>query len=182
MTKTVTAWIKATKRFALLQALLLLLWPVSFDLFINVEVAFFSAFLIILGSMYSYARLVSRRLEHYEAQDDKDAVEKIDDPYDLYDDEETPAQNVEEIDLKAVIREEKRRIRATGATRNAVKSAPATASLFRLVPYAFLVLGFLGLNNNAILLLGPYLSGLAVGIIAGFMIGRNLFVSSAEAL
>ena len=181
MTWTVTALIKAIKHIAVLQALLLVLWPISFELFINIEIAFFSSFFILLGSMYSYAQLVKKRVEGYEGRDEKDLVEKIDDPYDLYDDENVPKEeiNPDEVDLKAFIKEEKKRIRASGAAKNMKKTAPAMVSLYRLVPYGFLVLGFIGLKNNGFLELWPYLIGLGLGILAGLLVGKNVFTTAS---
>lgn len=173
---------KAIKQIAALQALLLVLWPISFDIFVNVEVAFFSAFFIMMGSMYSYSRLVTKRLDNWENQNDKDLVDKIDDPYDLYDEEGEPKPEVnpEEIDLKEFIKEEKKRIKATGATKNTVKSAPAMVSLYRMIPYGLLVLGFIGLKNNGALSLWPYLVGLGLGILAGLFVGKGLFTTSSS--
>ena len=180
-TWTVTALTKAIKQVAALQALLLLLWPLSFTTFINVEVSFFSAFLVMLGSMYSYARLVGKRLENWEAQNEKDLVDKIDDPYDLYEEGEAkPEINPDEVDLKELIKEEKRRIKASGTAKNTVKSAPAMASLYRLIPYGILVLGFIGLRNNEQLSLWPYLAGLGLGVLAALFVGKGLFGTSAK--
>ncbi len=177
-----TALTKAIKQIAVLQALLLLLWPISFELFINIEIAFFSSFFILLGSMYSYSKLVKKRVESYEGRDENDLVEKIDDPYDLYDDESEPKAEIdpEEVDLKAFIKEEKKRIKASGAAKNMKKTAPAMVSLYRLVPYGFLVLGFIGLKNNQLLELWPYLIGLGLGILAGLLIGKRLFTTPSD--
>jgi hypothetical protein len=178
---TVTVWTKAIKIFTAFQAALLLLWVYSFTLFINVEVAFLSAFFILLGSMYSYVRLVNRRVEDYHAAEDRDAVEKIEDPFDLYSETEpVEAVDPENVDLKALIKEEKARIKSSGATKNTVKSAPAMASLYRLIPYLLLVLGFIGLKNNNLLALWPYLFGLGIGIVGGFAAGRALFAPSVR--
>jgi uncharacterized membrane protein len=175
----VTALIKAIKQIAVLQALLLVLWPISFELFINLEIAFFSSFFILMGSMYSYSKLVQKRVESYEGRDEKDLLEKIDDPYDLYDDEETKEEvNPDEVDLKELIKEEKKRIKATGAAKNVKKTAPAMVSVYRLVPYGFLVLGFIGLKNNGLLELWPYLVGIGLGVLAGLFVGKELFKKS----
>ena len=176
--RTVTALTEAIRKAALFQLALLAALIVSFEWFINLEVAFLSAFGVMLGSMYSYSRLVNKRLEQWEAQSDKDPVDAIDDPYDLYDDERSgtePERAPEEIDIKELIKEEKQRIRAAGGAKQAVKSAPAMVSLYRVIPYLLLVVGFIGLNNNGVLALWPYLTGLGVGIAAGYFVGKGLF-------
>jgi hypothetical protein len=175
-----TALTKAIRQIALLQGLLLLPWLLSFELFVNMEVAFFSAFLVLLGSMYSYAKLVQKQVEGYESGDQRDAIEKIEDPYDLYEEVsgeagEAAEESAEPVDLKAVIKEEKKRIKATGGAKNVKKTAPAMVSLYRLIPYGVLVLGFIGLKNNGLLALWPYLIGLGLGIAGGLFVGKGLF-------
>lgn len=178
MTKrAMTALTKAIRQTAVLQGLLLLPWLFSFELFINAEVAFFSAFFVLLGSMYSYAKLVQQRVEGYGGGEERDAIEKIDDPFDLYDETETgdKTADAEAVDLKAVIKEEKQRLKAAGGAGNIKKTAPAMVSLYRLVPYGILVLGFIGLKNNGLLSLWPYLVGLGLGVAGGLYVGKGLF-------
>ena len=75
-----------------------------------------------------------------------------------------------------VVKEEKARLKANKSTiKNTAKSAPALVSIFRVVPYLFLVLGFIGLKNNNLLSLLPFLVGLGFGIIMGYMLGRAFF-------
>ena len=162
------------KPFLAVQLSLVGLFAVSKSAFVNAEVAFVSAFLILMGSMYSYRRLVQRNLESEIAMHQADLVEKIDDPYDLYGEAETP--EADERPLKEVIKEEKARLKASKATvKNTAKSTPALFSLYRIVPYGILVLGFIALKNNNMLLLWYFLPGLAVGIVTGFFSGRALF-------
>jgi hypothetical protein len=162
--------------FLAVQALLLALLFVSRAAFANAEVAFVSAFLILLGSMYSYRKLVQRNLENETAMHQEDLVEKIDDPYDLYGEEETAGED--DRPLKEVIKEEKARLKANRATvKNVSRSTPALLSLYRIVPYGMLVLGFIALKNNNMLLLWYFLPGLAAGIVAGFMSGKALFAA-----
>ena len=75
-----------------------------------------------------------------------------------------------------MIKEEKARLKANKATvKNVTKSTPALLSVYRLVPYGVLVLGFIALKNNNMLLLWYFLPGLAAGIVAGFMSGKALY-------
>lgn len=159
-----------------LQAALLLTWLHSYDAFINVETAFFSAFLIVMGSLYSYRSLVRRRVESAEVPNTADAIEKIEDPYGLYEDD-TEEGNEDDRPLKEVIKEEKARLKAgRSGARNVKMTAPALLSAYRLVPYAVLILSFMALNNNRMLMLSFYLPGLAAGIVAGYMSGKALFL------
>lgn len=129
---------------------------------------------ILQGSMYSYSKLVKKRVES-KAYEDVDALNKIDDPYDLYDDEEEIVED-ENFDLKEYIKEEKKRLKNRSAIKSTLSTSPALVSIFRIVPYLVLILGFIGLKNNQLLELVPYLSGLGVGVIAGFFIGKALFL------
>ena len=151
----------------------------SYIFFLNFQIAFLSAVLILLGSIYSYKRLVDRRVASEDRPDDTDLIDKIDDPFDLYSEEITSEMTVDEdVDLKTVVKEEKARLKSQKNTiKNTAKSTPALISIFRVVPYLFLVLGFIGLNNNKILELLPFLSGLSVGILAGFFLGKSIFIS-----
>ncbi|WP_345991095.1 hypothetical protein [Sulfurimonas sp. HSL-1716] len=149
---------------------------ISYKFFLNAQIAFLSAFFILLGSMYSYKRLVEKRVEAGAyGDDDRDEIDKIDDPYDLYDENEDAV--LETKDIKAVIKEEKKRLKANGFKNTKIASG-ATISLFRIIPYVFLVFGFIGLQNNQNLLLFPYLLFLLAGVAVGFFTGRKLFLSS----
>ena len=55
------------------------------------------------------------------------------------------------------------------------KGSKAGFSLFRLIPYLFLVLGFIALKNNQLLEISVYLPSLLVGIIVASLIGKELF-------
>ena len=170
---------KIIKAALLSELLVFALWFYSFTFFINFQIAFISSVLILLGSTYSYKRLVDRRVASEERPDDVDIVDKIDDPFDLYSEEITQEKILgeEEPDIKAIVKAEKKRIKAH-PVKNTAKSAPALLSIFRIVPYLFLVLGFIGLKNNGLLSLMPYLIGLGFGILAGLHMGRALFIKS----
>ena len=154
------------------------LWFYSYTFFINFQIAFLSSVLVLLGSTYSYKRLVERRVDSEDRPDDTDLVEKIDDPFDLYSEEISAEVIEEDLDLKAVVKEERARLKSQKNTlKNTAKSTPALVSMFRVLPYLFLVLGFIGLKNNQLLALMPYLIGLGVGIVVGFFMGKGLFIS-----
>jgi len=174
---TMTTTLRSTiSPLLIAQGLLLLLFLVSKSAFINAEVAFASAFLVLLGSMYGYRRLIRRAMENDTVMPLEDVIEKIDDPYDLYG-EEAPAAE-EDRPLKEVMQEERARLKANRNTvKNVSKSAPALFSLYRIVPYVILVLGFIALKNNHILDLWYFLPGLAAGIVAGYIVGVRLFTT-----
>lgn len=169
---------RTIKLFLFSEVAIFALWLYSYTFFINFQIAFLASVLILLGSTYSYKRLVERRVASEDRPDDTDLVDKIDDPFDLYSEEiSSEAMQVEEIDLKTVVKEEKKRLKENKQTiKNTAKSTPALVSLFRIVPYIFLVIGFIGLKNNELLMLVPFLVGLGFGIVVGYMMGRALFI------
>ena len=169
---------RTIKLFIVSEVAIFALWFYSYAFFINFQVAFLSSVLILLGSTYSYKRLVDRRVASEDRPDDTDLLDKIDDPFDLYSEEiSSEAMEVEEVDLKTVVKEEKQRLKENKQTlKNTAKSTPALVSIFRVVPYLFLVLGFIGLKNNELLSLTPFLLGLGVGIVVGLFMGRALFI------
>ena len=171
--------LRTIKLFALSELAVLALWFYSFEFFLNFQIAFLASIIIMLGSLYSYKRLVDRRVESEDRPDDTDLVDKLDDPFDLYSEDIKSEALVdeEEIDLQTVVKEERARLKSQKNTlKNTAKSAPALVSIFRVVPYLFLVLGFIGLKNNNLLSIPPFLIGLGVGIVVGLYVGRGIFI------
>ena len=80
----------------------------------------------------------------------------------------------EELDLKAMVKEERAKIKTVSveSVKHGVRGA---SSFFRLVPYVFLVLGFISLENNWLLDIAIYLPSLLLGIIVGFVSSKELF-------
>jgi len=158
---------------ALLGSLPLLL--LSASIYANFSVAMLTSMAIVMGSLYSYRNMIQSRVADAEAGDSKDIIDEMDDPYDLYEEE----REQEITDIKAMIKEEKAR-QKSNIIQNTAKNASAMVSIYRLLPYAFLVLGFIALNNNHALQVLPYLVGLAVGIPIGYLIARDLFISQSS--
>jgi hypothetical protein len=128
---------------------------------INSQVAFFSSTLIMLASMQSYKNMVSNALNVGAVADDgRDTLDKLEDPYDLYDEQKTIE---EEKTLVDVVKEERENLKkGRRSIWETTKDAKASFSFYRLTAYAFLVLGFFYLNSSQILELMPYLSFLAI--------------------
>ena len=167
--------LRATKFFLIAQALVLIALFISFKIYISLEIAFLSSFFILLGSSYSYFSLVKKRAKEYEILE-QDEIDKIDDPYDLYDENEI-VENTENLDLKEVIKQERAKLKNTNTINNLYKSSPALISIYRVVPYIFLVVGFIGLKNNDNLNIFAYLFGLAIGIFVAFKTSKEVFNS-----
>jgi len=156
------------------EILILLTHYISNEFFLNLQVAFLSSFFIILGSMFTYQKMVDSQVASKSVDEKRDLLDEIEDPYELYDDELINELPVEELDLKAIVQEEKKKIK-TLSVKNMKYGAKGSFSLFRLLPYLFLVLGFIALKNNEVLNIAIYLPSLLVGIVLGYISGKRLF-------
>lgn len=137
----------------------------------NFMVAMGTSMAIVVGSLYSYRNMIQRRVEDVDPEDNKDIIDMMDDPYDLYEEE----RQEEITDIKQMIKEEKARQRSN-LVQNTTKNVSAWVSVYRLVPYAVLILGFVALENNHALQVLPYMVGLAAGIPLGYLIAKELFI------
>ncbi|MBN2896373.1 MAG: hypothetical protein JXK05_10855 [Campylobacterales bacterium] len=160
------------KGVLIVQALMLLLLLEGLSVYLNFQIGWISSFVVLLGSMYSYRKLVAQRVAEHEAHDARDVIDQIEDPHGLYDE---PSD--EERDIAEVLKEEKAKLKAQRVA-GFKTGAPALVSLYRLVPYGLLVVGFIGLRNNGILALAPYMLGLGVGILSALLLGKALFIRS----
>lgn len=165
---------KSIKIIAALELLILVSYFISFQFFINFQIAFLSSLFIILGSMYTYRKMINTKVESSEFEDKRDLLDEIEDPHELYDDTPLNEAPIEELDLKAIVKEEKKKIK-TLSIKNMKYGAKGSFSPFRLFPYLFLVLGFIALNNNEVLDIAIYLPSLLVGIVVGSIIGKEVF-------
>lgn len=125
-----------------------------------------------LGSMYAYKKMVNTQLKSEVINEDRDLLDTIEDPHELY--EEFSDELEEEKDIKTIVKEEKKKIKTLNV-KSMKHGAKGSVSLFRIVPYIFLVLGFIALNNNKLLDIKIYLPSLLVGIVVGYIISREVF-------
>lgn len=105
--------------------------------------------------------------------DKRDLLDDIEDPHGLYDDEPINNSPVEELDLKEVVKQERAKIK-TFDLKSIKHGLAGGISLYRIVPYIFLILGFISLKNNALLELSFYLPALLVGIVVGSLISQEI--------
>lgn len=165
---------KAIKLIVVIELAILATFLISFSVFMNVQIAFLSSFFIILGSAYAYKRMVVQKVENDEIDEKRDLLDEIEDPHELYSETPLNEASADELDLKAIVKEEKAKIK-TFSAKSMKYGTKAGFSLFRLLPYIFLVLGFIGLKNNELLALSIYLPSLLVGIIIGYFISKEVF-------
>ncbi|MEA3371871.1 MAG: hypothetical protein U9Q40_11080 [Campylobacterota bacterium] len=165
--------IKPFKIIGFTELLVIATYFISFEFFINLQVAFATSLFVILGASYAYKKMVKTQVESKSYEDKRDLLDDIEDPHELYSEEivnETPA---EELDLKKIVKEEKAKIK-TLSVKSMKHGAKGSFSAFRVVPYIFLALGFIALENNELLNLAVYLPSLLVGIVVGSLSAKEL--------
>jgi len=165
--------LRAIKTFVVAEGLVLATSLYSKTLFANTQVAFLSSLFVIVGSSFAYKKMINNKIDAEAYESERDLLDTIEDPHELYDDtplNETPA---EELDLKAIVKEEKAKIK-TFSFKSIKHGARGSVSMFRILPYIFLILGFIALKNNNLLDLSFYLPSLLIGIIAGSLISKEL--------
>ena len=165
---TRTSVVQKFKIFLIFELLVLATLLFGKGVFANVQVAFLSSFLIVVASGYAHKRMVEGRVKNGIYADDRDPLDKIDDPHGLFDEEEINDAPAEELDLKAIVKEEKKKVKPFSLG-NIKQGAKGSFSLYRLGAYLFLFLGFIALKNNHLLDVKFYLAALLPGIIAGYL-------------
>lgn len=163
-----TLFVRALKILLLADAVLIALSIIFFDIKVlySTQIAFITSTLVILGSLFSYHRMVNSRVEYniISEEDERDLLDKLDDPHDLYSEEivDDPDE-----DLKDAIHKEKRKLRENRRSLfEVLKDTSAALSLYRLGAYFLLFIGFLYLNRNGLLHVPSYLIGLGIPIVA----------------
>ncbi len=163
-----TSVVRKFKILLLFEAVILLILPFGERLFANVQVAFLSSFLIILASGIAHKRMVQSRLKNESFSDDRDPLDKIDDPHELFEEEIINDAPAEELDLRSIVKEEKKKVKLFSA--NSLKyGLKGGMTLYRIGAYLFLFFGFVALKNNHLLDITIYLLSLPLGIVAGYM-------------
>ena len=165
---------KAIKIIAITEVLVIASYLISFEFYINLQVAFLSSLFVILGASYAYKRMVNTKVELGLIEEKRDLLDEIEDPYELYDDVPINDAPAEELDLREIVKEERSKIK-TLSMDSAKHGLRGSVSFFRLVPYIFLILGFIALTNNELLNLAIYLPSLFVGIVVGSISSKELF-------
>lgn len=175
MMKTMRIMVKkAIKIIGIAEFFVLLSVLYSKTFFANIQVAFLSALFIILGASFAYKKMVIKDIESGNYEEDRDLLDTIEDPHELYDETEINDTPTEELDLKAIVKEEKAKIK-TFSMQSIKHGAKGSVSFYRIIPYIFLILGFIALKNNNILEISVYLPSILLGIIVGSLSSKELF-------
>ena len=131
---------------------------------LNSQIAFVSSSLIMFASIISYRNMVRARVDMgmVVADDNRDTLDRIEDPFDLYSEDEKRS-TTEAKSLKEVVSEERENLKKNRRSIwQTTKDSKAALSFYRLGAYAILIFGFFYLNNNKILDISSYLFALAL--------------------
>ena len=154
---------KIIKALFFVNLFLLLIEYIVFDMkyILPLEVGFISASLIVLASMKSYKKMVDTRIEEniITLDDDRDVLEKLEDPYDLY---SPDIKEDEQKELVEVVKEQRDKLKSKRSIFEVVKDSKPALSLYRLGAYMVLILGFLYLNRHHQLHIITYIVALGI--------------------
>ena len=134
---------------------------------LNTQVAFISSLFITIASFLSYKRNIQNRISNLDMSQtnqsfDRDKIDEIDDPYDLYTEyEEIPESELTPEKIKEIINDEKSKVKKN-TFKNTLFSAGGFLSLYRVLGYVILIFGFFALNNNHIFMPLGFIVGLGV--------------------
>ena len=161
--------LKFAKVFILLD-LCLILYSLIFQnnlWVLNTQVAFVSSLFIVIASFLSYRRNIQSRLSNLDLtqtnqSEDRDKIDEIDDPYDLYTEyEQIPEEELTSEKIKEIINDEKSKVNKN-SFKNTLFSASGFLSIYRILGYGILIFGFFALNNNKIFLPIAFIIGLGI--------------------
>ncbi|MBU1667691.1 hypothetical protein KKC13_04675 [bacterium] len=141
---------------------------------INTQIGFITSTLVMFGSILSYRSMVQGRLNAGAIPDDnRDTIDKLEDPYDLYSEEQQ--RDDEDKTLKELVKEERKNLKKNRrSVWQTTKDSKASLSFYRLGAYALLIMGFFYLNSNQLLDIPSYLFSLIIPpVILVIMLMRN---------
>ena len=146
------------------------------------QVAFFSSLFITIASFLSYRRNIENRLSNLDLTQenegvDRDKIDEIDDPYDLYTEyKEIPEEELTTEKIKEILNDEKSKVKRN-SFKNTIFSASGFLSIYRVLGYVVLIFGFFALNNNKIFEPIAFIIGLGIvpiGVLFSKLIEKKL--------
>ena len=128
-------------------------------------VAFVSSSIIVLASFKNYKTMVDKRVVSASGEefDDRDTIDKIEDPYNLYDEAENDDLQENKVDksFKDIIKEEKQRLKEQKRPlKQSITDSARAFNYIRLIAYSILVAGFFALLKSKNLNMAFYLATL----------------------
>ncbi|MDR3346644.1 MAG: hypothetical protein LBS73_05675 [Campylobacteraceae bacterium] len=147
---------RAVKLFFVLDLLVVLsALYFGFSWLVNTQVGFFCSFIVTVLSLFGYKKMVENRVElSSDITPQRDILEKIEDPYELYDDERQSAE--------PQIKKPPRDVKA---------AVGGFFSLYRIVGYALFFVAFLMLLKSGYFSALPFLAGVSVTPVGAVVYG-----------
>lgn len=173
--------LKFTKIFFLLD-LCLIFYSLIFQnsiWLLNSQIAFCSSLFITIASFLSYKKNIENRLADLDLSlndesVDRDKIDEIDDPYDLYSEyKEIPEEELTPEKIKKILNDEKSKIKRN-SLKNTIFSAGGFLSIYRVFGYGVLLFGFFALNNNKVFEPIAFIIGLGI-VPIGVLFSKLLF-------
>jgi hypothetical protein len=131
------------------------------------QVAFISSLFITISSFLSYKKNIQNRISNLDLSqsnqfEERDKLDEIDDPHDLYSEyEEIPKSELTPQKIKEIINDEKSKVKKN-SFKNTLFSVGGFLSIYRVLGYTTLVFGFFALNNNNIFVPFAFIIGLGI--------------------
>jgi len=144
---------------------------------INTQVAFISSMIVIFASFFSYKGMIEKRLENGEIPEDRDELDKIDDKFRLFEEEEFDKELSKDEFVKYYKTQRKKSSNIKQSLLNLFKSGRGIFNPFRLMAYALLCIAMLFLIKNSLFSAVPFLVG--IGAIPISIIIFGFFIKSS---
>ena len=143
--------------------LLLAIAIIFFDIKViySMQIGYISATLVMIASIISYRRMVNARVKEkiITMDDRRDTIDKLEDPYDLYSEDEAD----EEKSLAQTVKEEKKKLKQNKRSLyQTLRDTKAALSVYRLSSYTLLIIGFMYLNRQQLLDIPSYIIALGI--------------------
>lgn len=131
---------------------------------LNSQIGALSAMAVAMGSYVGYRSSVKKQVHKFEGMiaDERDMLDKIDDTYDLFDEEEINYEEISSEEAKNIFKEEKEKLKKKSTIKNLALSFKSIFSPLRVAGYILLVIGFFWLEGNSNLKIVPYFLGLSI--------------------
>lgn len=141
---------------------------------INTQVAFICSMIVIFASFLSYRGMINKKLENGDFTEERDLLEKIDDKYELFEDdsEELKEQELSKEEFVKIYKQERKK--SSGLKQsfsNLFKSGRGVFNPFRLGAYILLCVLMLVLIKNELFMAIPFLIGIGAVPIASLFLG-----------
>ena len=125
----------------------------------SLVVGFISSVLILSATALSFSNMVKRRVanEDIALAEERDTIDKIEDPYDFYSESDN-----QELSLK-----EQKKLQKSQKISfiDSLKSSSASLSLYRVFAYALMIIGFFYLRDNYLFNPFSYIAGITLPIL-----------------